>query len=1178
MQKKRYWQPGRPCCHGKINPIRRVLRLTFFLLTAALIHVPAANFAQSITLKNQSLTLKQIFAAVEKQTAYVFLYTEQKIQFAPRVTVSADKVPLEKFLEDVFASLPQLQYKIRGKSIFISEKAMPSNRPADSVRFHVVDSAGVPLLGASIVNKSTGKAGVTDAEGILSLAVSGNDIVIISYVGFASQSVTVTRPILSNSVLSIILKPAASTLDGIEVMVNTGYQQLPRERATGSFFQIDNQLLNRKTGANILDRLEDVTSGLDVDRRGNGVNFDLRGRSTIMANDQPLIVLDNFPYEGDLANINPNDVESVTILKDAAAASIWGVRAGNGVIVITTRKGKLNQPVQIGFNTNVTIGEKPSVTSLPWISSADYIELEKELFNKGFYNADEMAQNRPPLTPAVELMIEHRDGLIDAATLKKELEVLKNYDIRQDMQDHLYRSSIHQQHAINVRGGGNRHSFLVSAGLDNNLSNVVNDDGRRITLRADNTFKPFNNLEFQVGVIYTQSRNRSNGLGYSQITNGTNKAVYPYARLVDDQGTPASLLRDYRAAFIEGTQQLGYLPWNYNPIEEINARNNKNRLGDIRINTGINYNFLGAFQAQLSYVYQQSDRHIEDRRSEALFSTRDLINRYTQLNTGIPDRPIPRGSIVDRINSGVTYHALRAQLNFDRSWLKHRVTALAGFERRESQTEGFSNRVYGYNEDVLTFGQQIDYNTQYRLYPTNALLRIPYFGGTDELFDAAISYYSNVSYAFDGRLVWSGSARIDQSNLFGVNTNQKSVPLWSTGLSWVMSKESFYHIRWLPYLKLRGTFGYNGNVDKSVTAYTTVQYLSNASVTRLPYAILSSPPNPELRWEKVGVLNLGIDFRFIENRLSGSFEYYIKNGKDLLGFAPVDRTTGVESFRGNVANIRTRGVDMVLNSVNSKGKLGWTTNLLLSWVKGKVTRYAQAQTGASDFLGDESINRNSYFISPIEGKPVFGIYSYYWAGLDHETGDPMGFGQDGHISNDYASIARNAKVDDLQYHGPARPTLYGSLRNTFSYKEFSLSANIAYKGGHYFIRPSISYNQLFTRWNGHSDFADRWQHPGDELKTNVPSIVYPANTARDQFYNSSAAVIEPADHIRLQDISFSFTPGFRFLQHAAIKNAQIYLYAANLGMLWRKNNKGVDPEFPQLAIPRSYSLGLKFNL
>lgn len=236
----------------------------------------------------------------------------------------------------------------------------------------------------------------------------------------------------------------------------TGYQNLPRERATGSFSRVDSSLLQRRISTDVLGRLEDNVPGLAFNRSAmaGGVNnpISIRGRSTLFANANPLILLDNFPYEGDVSAINPNDVESVTVLKDAAAASIWGARAGNGVIVITTRKGKRNQAPTVSLTSNITISDKPDLYAQPRISTADHIELEKTLFARNFFSSDETSANHPALSPVTELLIAQRDGHLSAAQAQQQIEALKGRDLRDDYSRYLYRKSVNQQYALQVNG------------------------------------------------------------------------------------------------------------------------------------------------------------------------------------------------------------------------------------------------------------------------------------------------------------------------------------------------------------------------------------------------------------------------------------------------------------------------------------------------------------------------------------------------------------------------------------------------------------------------------------------------------------------------------------------------------------------------------------------------------
>ncbi|MFC6102841.1 SusC/RagA family TonB-linked outer membrane protein [Olivibacter domesticus] len=1027
-----------------------------------------------------------------------------------------------------------------------------------------------PLEGATVRGMGSNLMVYADSNGAFKLALPADvDSLLISYVGY--KPIQIGLQIDLKLPLDILLERAGEELD--EVVVSTGYQQLPKERATGSFVQVDNTLLNRRVSTGVIDRLEDVTSGLQLDRRGSEVKIDIRSRGTIMANDQPLIVLDNFPYDGNIENINPNDIESITVLKDAAAASIWGVRAGNGVIVINTKKGGYKQKLNMEANANLQVVSKPDFNRLPWMSSADRLELEGFLFEKGYYNATENSNNKLPLSPGVELRIAERDGLISPQQLQAELDRLEGYDIRKDYSKYLYQPAVNQQYALNFRGGGTGYTYYLSSGYDKNRAALVGNSMERLTLRAESNIQVAKPLELNLGLIYTHTERQRNGLGMS-VTQ------LPYARLADNNGMPLPIVKDYRFPFVQQATGNGLLDWTYRPLLDRDLQELGTNTADMRVNTGLKYTFLPGFTLEAKYQYQRANDIDTDLRYGESYYVRNLINRYSSINTdGGVTRPIPLGDLMDRADALLASHTFRGQLNYQKDWDHHQLVGLAGYEYRTLKTDRNSVRWYGLDREILTYNQQMDFNTRFPLYHNGSLLRIPNTGSMGGTFDAAISYFSNAAYTFQGRYTFSGSARIDQSNLFGVSANQKSVPLWSAGLSWLISEEPFYKREW-PYLKARLTYGYNGNVDKSISAFTTAMYYNAASITGLRYANIANPGNPELRWEKTGILNAAIDFAAFQHRLSGSIEYYHKKGADLIGFAPLDPTTGLKSFKGNVGNIRGQGVDIMVNAEAIRGKFNWRINLLYNYAVDEVTRYMEPVTLVGNYLGDASIGRASNAITPIEGMPVFSVYGFAWAGLDPASGDPLGFLPSGEISNDYNQLARTATFDQLIFMGRARPPHAGSLRQTFSYANFSASMNLAFKFGHYFRKPTIHYNQLFAGVDapGHSDYALRWRQPGDEAGTSVPSLVYPANAARDDFYQSAVINVLKGDLIRLQDVTLNYTCTPNFGGKPLIKQLDFYMYLSNLGLLWTANKKGLDPDYLELRPPFTAAFGLKLSL
>ncbi|WP_316747115.1 SusC/RagA family TonB-linked outer membrane protein [Pedobacter gandavensis] len=1034
--------------------------------------------------------------------------------------------------------------------------------PIDGTIISSVDKSPIP--GASIQIKGTSRVAISNSEGKFFLNVRTSDTIKVSFIGFQSQQIT--QPFKSPLLIEIV--PSENNLQ--EIVVSTGYQVLPKERATGSFVQIDNKLIDRSVSTNIIDRLKDVVPGLSFNKTGNS-QLSIRGQSTIFGNAEPLIVIDNFPFDGNLQDINPNDVESITVLKDAAAASIWGARAGNGVIVITTKKGKLNTPVKISFNSNVTIGVIPDLYARKTLSSSDYIDIEKRLFNEGFYNAN-ITTGFQPLTPVVELLLQKRNNPSLGTQIAAEIEAFKQYDVRRDLEKYLYQNSVYQQYSLSLRGGGNNNSFFVSGGLDRNKENLRRNDYNRVSINAGNSINFFNNkLEMQNSLNFIYNNTNNNNGGPSDIINGTiaGNDIYPYAKLADAEGNALAIVKNFSANFIKSASQNGLLDWNYKPLDEINIADNTIKRRNIRLSSALKYNILQGLSASVLYQFTDISSTGKDFRSQDSYFTRDLINRYTQTTGGKVIRPVPLGGILDMNDQSSINHTLRGQIDYAKAFnALHEVNAIAGYEIRDTKTNNRIFRYYGYDIEHAN-NSVVDYvtNTFPFYYDSSRKGQIPNIDNTGLFNDRFRSYYANASYSYDRRYTISASGRIDQSNLFGVKTNQKGVPLWSAGVSWNINNESFYTSELIPLLKIRATYGYNGSVNKSVSAFTTAA-ISGVNLYQLPYATIINPPNPELRWERVKIFNTGLDFSTKANRISGTLEYYNKKGLDLIGDTPFPPSSGISLFRGNAASTATNGIDINLSSKNTSGLIKWSTDFFYSHVNEKVKDYPVTPT-ANSYIRSGSI-------LPLSGRPLFSFYSYDWKGLNPQTGDPQGI-LNGEISNDYLAILNGTTIESMVFSGSLRPTNFGALRNTFSVKDFSLSFNIGFKFGHYFRRNSVAYGNTYGLNSNSGDYAIRWENPGDESSTNVPSIPVVSNGNRDAFYSFSTILVEKADNIRFQDLRIDYNLLKSNKNRYPFSSALIYLYATNLGIIWKATDMVKDPENQYGNTPFTLAIGLKVD-
>ncbi len=955
-----------------------------------------------------------------------------------------------------------------------------------------------------------------------------------------------------------------------EIIVSTGYQTLPPERVTGSFEHLSEKLLARQIAPDVVSRLDGMLPGLLFDRRSGGDRLLVRGLSSLnVAQGYPLIVVDNFPYEGDLNTINPNDIASVTLLKDAASASIWGARAGNGVLVITTKRGQFNQPFTLSATSNLTVHEKPDLFYTPQISSSDFIDNEMMLFNRGVYDSDLMdTRSWPVVTPVVELLDQQRRGLLTEQEMNERIAQYRQVDIRDELSRYFYRPAVLQQYALTLRGGSNRVNTLFSAGLDRNLHSEVGNSFSRVTVRNHTVLQPIDRLQLEVGATYAATVSKNNHPG--PIRMGVIGSVYPYAQLVDGNGQPLPIPRDRRLTYADTAGGGQLLDWLYRPYREMQLADNQSNLQNLRFNVAARYQWSDHLSTEVRGQYEDQRNRGNNFRGENTYFVRDMINGLTRLTPDGVVRPIPLGGILDSDDSHLQAYGLRGQVNYSRNWIsRHELAAIAGGEIRHAGRESRRDRAFGYDPD-LRISQGVDYANRYPRYMNpSSLAYIPFVEDAGRGAERFVSLYANASYTFAGRYVASASVRKDASNMFGVATNDKWSPFWSAGLAWEVAKESFYRWEAVPHLRVRATYGNSGNVNNSHAALTTIDYKGFTPIGRFPYALVTNPPNPLLRWENVATWNVGLDFATRQRTISGSLEYYVKNATDIITAIIADPTSGFNALNRNSAAIRNRGVDASIQGQVGGSTFNWRGNLLFSYNENELTAYEYFPVTYSGMVGTGNT------ISPFLGQTPYGLISYRFAGLDPETGDPMAY-LNGEVSKDYTNITRNATEEDVVLHGSTLATSFGALRNTVTWKNLSVSANVTYRFGYFFRRPTVVYAPFLSGSVVvmHADYYKRWQQPGDELHTSVPSMLIPGNSRRDEVYRDSEATVERGDHIRLQDVNINYT--FGGLQNSKLPFRRITatLYARNLGLLWKANDAGLDPDYLSAPPVRSVAIGL----
>ena len=999
------------------------------------------------------------------------------------------------------------------------------------------------------------------------------DTLVVTHTGLKTKKIPITID-KYNSTFLVEMEPSEKDLE--EVVISTGYQQIPKERATGSFTTIAKSLLNQQVTTSIIDKLEAVASGISVDRAsGYTGKLMVRGLSTLNGPVSPLIVLDNYPYEGDLNNINPNDVENITILKDAAAASIWGARAGNGVIVITTKKGTFNHPLSIQINSNLTVSGEPDLSYIKQINSSDFIDVESMLYSKNYYRSQINSANKPVLSPVVELLIKRSSAsLLEQNAIDQQINSYRTLDVRDQYSRYFYQKAINQQHSIMLNGGSETNAWLVSAGYDRNVNNL---DAKydRFNLRFNNNIRLTKKLNFETNLFYTKSNSLSGKPAYGQIiSKGT---IFPYAQFADANGNPIPLAKNYRQSYLNSLSIQGLQDWNYYPLTDYLHTLATTNLEDVMLNFGLDYKITDGLKTTVQYQYerQNNDKHsLQDQNS---FYTRNLINLYSQADaTGNLIKRIPKGDILDLNNSVLTSNQIRGQVTYNKTLEDHSFSLLAGTEVKETLTKGVANRTYGYNSENLSYGY-VDLATPYPTLINGSTNFIPDNNGFAQTRLRYASFYGNGAYTFKNKYIMSASVRRDASNLFGASTNNKWTPLWSAGLAWNAAAEPFLTNKILNELKLRLTYGFSGNVDPKRSAVTTLYNQGTSVYSLSPYYSFDQYANPQLKWETVSQINAGLDFAIFNNRISGSADFYFKKGSDLIGVEPIDYTTGVGfTVQKNIAQIRGKGLDLVFNTKNTIGTLNWSSDINFSYHRDKIDAYYNSDLQASNF-----VNQGNPRISGIVGDAIYGVYAYKWGGLNPTNGMPQGYVA-GNVSTDYLSITgASTSVYDLKYFGSAMPVYYGSVGNSISYKNFTLNVRVLFKLGYFFRRNTIDYTSLNSNWIGHSDFSKRWQKPGDESHTNIPSLVYPIPPNMAMFYQNAEPFVSKADHVRLQYVNVNYRLTNKGNSKHPFNSIDLYITTSNLGIIWRANKDGIDPDYAynnSLPPTPSIAVGIKIGL
>lgn len=1048
---------------------------------------------------------------------------------------------------------------------------------------------GTDLPGVNIQIKGTGLGTITNGLGTFDLmARSANDTLIFSFIGY----VTIQEVIGQRTVINVQLEPDATEL---EEVVITGFQDVERKLFTGSSVNLKMSDLRITGMADASQMLEGRVAGVTVDNVsgtfGTNPKIRIRGNTSINGDTQPLMVVDGVILEdlstvnaddiitgnantlttSSIAGINPDDIQSYQVLKDASATALYGTRAKNGVIVITTKKGRSGQ-TRVSYSGNLSFHLRPSYSQFDIMNSVDEMSVYRELYEKGLIDitTSVRAQNYGSLGKMFALISDHDLEWGPNGTLNEEF--LNQYETANtDWFDVLFKDfSLQQQHSVSLTSGNEKHNSYYSLSYLNDNGQTIADNVQRYAATAKNSFLFSQKLSLDLKLTANYRTQRVPGTqnrDFDPIT-GRFKRDFDINPLSYALNTSRAI-RPY-----DNSGDLEYFRRNYAPfniLRELELNFINIDVGDISTQADVTYNILDnlSFRSTIQGRYATTKReHVIHERSNQAEAYRADDTQYIQESntllykdpndpTALPKVVLPEGGFNNVDEDELKYFYIRNSVDWSHTINSiHNITVLAGQEikytNRLSRRADGIGVVYESGGVVRTDPLMIDFLNRQGI----SIFEI----ATDR--ERFAGFFLNGAYSFNDKYIFNGTVRYDGSNRLGKSKAARYLPTWNVSAAWNLDKESFMNISWLTYLKLRATYGLSANLGPNTSALLNLR----SDVTLRPtdiesYLYIQDLENADLTWEKLKEFNVGIDYGVFNNNITGTIDFYARNSYDLIGLFQTSGVGGNAFKNGNYADMRSEGFEFSINTLNFKRKdFSWMTTFNVGYSRDRITRLE-----FNPRLADAIVQGGAAVL----GGPRRGLFSTKFAGLD-ARGIPTYFDGSGEAVYNFDLQDRENLTQVLKYEGPAEPRGAGGFGNIFNYKNFSLNVFLSFKFD-YKIRLDDAFGPRYTDFNSLSkSFINRWVVPGDELVTNVPVILdrqivngnNPDLLRAYDLYNKSTVRVADGDYLRLKSVRLSYNLPGRWYQKIRATNAQISVEGQNLMLLYSdKKLNGQDPEF-----------------
>lgn len=1086
----------------------------------------------------------------------------------------------------------------------------------------VMDENGFPIAGASVFihssviseevaeptihNNAVGT--ITDLDGNYQLNIPKNvSQISISYDGFETETINIS-PQKNNYNVTLTSYFAKGQLN-LKDLVVTGYQKIEPNKVTSAVATVQMESIQQKGVAAVDQMLEGQIAGVNLQnstgRAGELGNIQIRGISTLRGVSDPLWVVDDIPLEGNntpdlsdknnlddlrsysIAGINPEDIEKITVLKDASATSIYGARAANGVIVVTTKKGKKGK-LNINLSSNTFVNFRPDAERINLMNSQQKVDFELELAKRKDLNYRSNNGSIARLLQKEGFLEAYQNGEALPSSIVSQLDVLRSNNL--NWWKELYQTSINHQHTASASGGGDLHNFYISLAYYDEQGALKGTDYDRLNITLKNNFKLNEKLSIGINLFGASISQSSYLTDQGSFTNPNNylRNVNPYQLIYDDNGNYAydeniNYIAKNNADFVK-----------FNIIEE--RQNTRNQLNSLQLkgNFDFNYEIFKGLNYRSLFGIQLERNGNEKWASEDSYFSRIYRAGTRYFTNGKQNYWLPSGGILQNFDTNNFHYLWRNNLEWQKSLGAHDVNLLAGMEIRKENTTFTNTKAFGYNDKTnqptpIVFRNQTDAtNSLYEAYKKI------------ELENAYASFFGTASYTYDRRYTVFGSLRYDGSNLFGVDPKYRYLPIWSVSGAWNIHNERFMeYLKSISTLKLRASYGFQGNIDKTTSPIVIAQHQRAAVLPGASEDVLrvTSPPNAKLRWEKTENIGAGAELGLFHNRINLIIDYYERNSTDLITPSRLPLETGFAQTMVNFGAIKNQGWEFTLNTANIDTKnFHWSTSFNISKNKNIVKKV-------------EFNTKNLNFPSG-EAYPVDAIWLIRDAGLDG-NGAPQFYNENGEIvsavdfyqlSDPWAAFYPSFMVESglsvdqrraqYQYGGSRSPKWFGGLANHFRYKNWDLNINSSFVLGRKALaNPAYNFTAVDPGVNYTRDILNTWK-PNNKTtknpriigqKTIPDGLVYNWFNSGDDFntYLAFQSRVKELNYFRINSIRLGYSIPSEYLKNMGIRNFKLSVEGRNLFVFSNGYSGYFDPEtygnIYASPIQKSITFGLSLN-